>query len=49
MMTVRERVLAIRLLERKEKDPAYLRRLGVHVTMKKVESTDTERSKKRIV
>lgn len=48
-MTVRGRVLAIKLLEREEKNPEYLRRLGVHVTIKKVESTDIERSKKRIV
>ena len=38
-MTVRERVLAIKLLEKQEKHPEYLRKLGVLVSMNKVEST----------
>lgn len=45
-MTVRGRLLAIKLLELQEKKPEYLKQLGVHVTMKKVESTDDERRKK---
>lgn len=44
-MTVRERVLAIKLLEQQEKRPEYLEQLGVHITMKQVESTDDERRK----
>lgn len=44
-MTVRGRLLAIKLLELQEKNPEYLKRLGVHVTMNKVESTDDERRK----
>ena len=38
-MTVRERVLAIKLLEKQEEHPEYLRKLGVSVSMNKVEST----------
>ena len=44
-MTARERVLAIKLLEQQEKNPEYLKQLGVHITMKQVESTDDERRK----
>ena len=44
-MTVRERVLAIKLLEQQEKRPEYLEQLGVLITMKQVESTDDERRK----
>lgn len=32
-MTVRERVLALRLLEKQKKDPEYAERLGVQVEM----------------
>ena len=39
VMTVRERVLAIKLLEQQEKHPEYLRKLGVYVSVNKVEST----------
>lgn len=34
-MTVRERLLAIRLLEKQEKNPDCSQRLGIQVTMKK--------------
>ena len=34
-MTVRERILAIRLLEKQEKRPNYTQKLGLCVTMKK--------------
>ena len=44
-MTVRGRLLAIKLLEQQEKNPEYLKRLGVRVEMNKVESTDDERRK----
>lgn len=44
-MTVRERVLAIKLLEQQEKNPEYLKRLGVHIIMNRVESTNEERRK----
>ena len=39
VMTVRERVLAIKLLEQQKKHPEYLRKLGVYVSVNKVEST----------
>ena len=48
MVTVRERILAIRLLEQQEKQPAFFEKLGVHVTMEKVQPTIDER-KKQIV
>lgn len=44
-MTVRGRVLAIKLLEQQEKHPEYLKQLGVHITMKRVEPTEDERRK----
>ena len=34
-MTVRERVLVIKLLEREKKQPDYLEQMGVHLKMKK--------------
>jgi len=48
-MTVRERVLAMKLLERQEKDPAYLKSLGVHITMTQVEPTTDMKEEKRDV
>ena len=45
-MTVRSRLLAIKLLNQKEKNPEYLERLGIRVEMNKVELTDDERRKK---
>lgn len=42
-VTVRERVLAIRLIERQEKDPEYFKALGVHVSMTRVEYPVSER------
>lgn len=44
-MTVRERVLTIKLLEKREKHPEYLEEIGVRVSMKKVDPTEDERSK----
>ena len=44
-MTVRGRLLAIKILDRQEKNPEYLRKLGIQITMSKVESTDDERRK----
>ena len=44
-MTVRGRLLAIKLLEQQENHPAYLEQLGIQITMVKVESTNEERSK----
>ena len=39
-MTVRERMLALRLLEKQEKNPEYARKLGVQVKgSKKVEKS----------
>ena len=48
-MTVRERVLIIKLLEQQEKNPEYLKEIGVHVTMKKVESIIMERRREERV
>lgn len=47
-MTVRERVLAMRLLERQERDPKYLKKLGVHITINQVEPTDLEEEKRYV-
>lgn len=44
-MTVRGRLIAIKLLEMQKKKPEYLKELGVRIKMKKVESTDDERRK----
>ena len=49
LMTVRERLLVIKLLEQQEKHPEYLKKLGVHITMNQVEVTTIERSEKRDV
>lgn len=50
LMTVRERILAIKLLEQQEKRPECLKKLGVHITMNPVVSTDKkERNKKQDV
>lgn len=45
MVTVRERILAIKLLEQKEKNPEYLKKLGVRIEINKVEATCDERRK----
>lgn len=45
MVTVRERILAIRLLEQQDKQPAFFEKLGIHVTMEKIQSTVDERKK----
>ena len=34
-MTARERILAIKLLEKQERNPEYVRRIGIHVSMEK--------------
>lgn len=41
-MTARERILAIKILEKQEKNPEYAQRIGVQVTMKKKGSADTK-------
>lgn len=33
-MTTRERILALRLLEKQERDPEYAKRIGIQVKMK---------------
>ena len=40
-MTVRERILAIRLLEKQEQNPAYAKRIGLNVTI--VQQTSTQK------
>ena len=42
-MTARERVLAIRLLEKQKQRPEYARRIGIQVQMKKADSTGGEK------
>ena len=44
-MTVRGRLIAIKLLEVQEKKPEYLKELGVRIKMNKVKTTDDERRK----
>jgi hypothetical protein len=34
-MTVRERILAIKLLEKQEKNPEYAKQIGIQVSMEK--------------
>ena len=41
-MTVRERVLTIKLMEQQEKHPEYLKEIGVRVIMKRIETVLTE-------
>ena len=36
-MTARERILALRLLEKQEKNPAYAKQIGVQVSIVKQE------------
>ena len=47
-MTVRERVLAIRLMEQQKKKPEYFEEIGVYVMMNKVEVTTSERRKQSV-
>lgn len=47
-MTVRERILAMRLLERQEKNPEYLKKLGVYITVHQAEPTDIEEEKRYV-
>ena len=47
-MTVRERVLAIRLMEQQEKKPEYFEELGIYVAMNKVEFSTSERGKQNV-
>ena len=44
-MTVHERILAIRLLEQQEKNPEYLKELGIRVNMNQADPADDERRK----
>ena len=44
-MTAQERVIAIRLMEKQGKKPEYFEQLGIHVLIKKVESSASERGK----
>lgn len=41
-MTVRERILAIKLLEKQERNPEYTKKIGVQVSMKKKDLKATE-------
>lgn len=42
-MTVRGRLLAIKLLEQQEKNPEYLKELGIRIDMNQADSADDER------
>lgn len=42
-MTARERILAIRLLEKQEKQPEYAKRIGIQVQMKKTDLQNKEK------
>lgn len=42
-MTARERILAIRLLEKQEKQPEYAKRIGIQVQMKKTDLQNGEK------
>ena len=44
-MTAHERVLAIRLMEKQGKKPEYFEQLGIHISIKKVDSSASERGK----
>lgn len=44
-MTVRERILVIKLLEQQKKNSEYLKKLGVRIDINKVENTCDERRK----
>ena len=41
-MTVRERMLALRLLELQEQNPEYAMRIGIQAFMKKQDPEETE-------
>lgn len=41
-MTVRERILAIKLLEKQERSPEYAKRIGIQVSMVKKDPKTTE-------
>ena len=41
-MTARERILALRLLERQEQNPEYARRIGIQVNMMKKDPENKE-------
>ncbi len=47
-MTARGRILVIRLLEQQEKNPAYLKRLGVCIKMTEVKKDNMERRNARV-
>lgn len=44
-MTVRERILALKLLEKQEKCPEYAVRIGIQVQIKKTDSQNKEEEK----
>ena len=41
-MTARERLLAIKLLEKQERDPEYLERIGIQVRMENQDPKNLE-------
>ena len=41
-MTVRERILALRLLEKQEHNPEYAKRIGIQVNVMKKDPKDLE-------
>lgn len=43
-MSVRERILAIRLIEMQERNPEYAKRLGIEVKMENKNNANTEKA-----
>lgn len=41
-MTARERILAIRLLEKQERNPEYAKQIGIQVILTKKDMKETE-------
>lgn len=48
-MTVRERMLALRLLEQQKNDPTYMKKLGVSVTIKQKPGKEPEKERNSYV
>ena len=48
-MTVRERILALRLMEKEEKNPEYAKKIGMHVSIEEKETHLNEERRKNNV
>ena len=47
-MTARERILALRLMEKAARNPEYTNHIGVSATMRTAESENKKRRKKNV-